>query len=475
MKLGVIMLRTNRPYIGIPHAMVAREVGGHNRDPWLLLGKCFIMGGIDRPHDAEPCLRKAMEMHRDADVLMCLGECLYQLKRFDEARVYFKQTWEADRENTVVLERWANLELDAKNPEAALEVIRMSPWEKRRNQDLLVLETEIRMKMGASNAQVLGAVRSISDDRLTPVAISSKGNIYDKLGCYEDAWECWKAGKAGARPYDREGAEQYIKVRRDYFAGRELVKAERGEGGQPIFIVGAPRSGTTLVEQMLSAHPDIEAGGELKLMQDMLYLIPRFMGLSGEYPEATSDFSVGDMNNLRDAYLKEASRRGLRREKAWFTDKQLVNVYDIPFIHALFPESPVFYIVRHPVDVVLSQFSTHMSHNMWAGSSPEDAAHHIKITHEYVKEDDLIPYKYEEIISDPEWEMGEMCEEIKIPFDERMLSPHTNTNISQTASRLQVQEPIHDRSIGRWKNYRQWLGPAIEILRDTCNELGYEI
>ena len=128
MQLGSILLHTDRVRAAIPCGVIAREVGWDHRDPWMLLGQCYVQPSVDRPQDAEPCLRKALAMKRDAMVLQDLAVCMRLLGRMDEARELFREAIELAPDNTWALEEWARLELDLRNPQAALDVFLFSFW-----------------------------------------------------------------------------------------------------------------------------------------------------------------------------------------------------------------------------------------------------------------------------------------------------------------------------------------------------------
>src|ERR1700722_7945048 len=235
MQLGSILLHTDRVRAAIPCGVIAREVGWDHRDPWMLLGQCYVQPSVDRPQDAEPCLRKALAMKRDAMVLQDLAVCMRLLGRMDEAREFFREAIELAPDNTWALEEWARLELDLRNPQAALDVLGKAQWNQKMPLNNLILETEIRLSMGASKLQVLGALRQIPDERLTPMSLSAKGRLYDKLECYEDAWQCGEAAKANRPRYPREEAQRRIDIRRQAFS-KPLPQVEKTNGGQPIFI-----------------------------------------------------------------------------------------------------------------------------------------------------------------------------------------------------------------------------------------------
>ncbi len=133
----------------------------------------------------------------------------------------------------------------------------------------------------------------------------------------------------------------------------------RSDTPQPIFVIGFPRSGTTLVEQTLASHPDISAGDELQIIMSLAERMQALLGSPGSYPMALSELWLGDragfLDTLRDLYINEAARVGaLDPAKPWFTDKMPLNETHLGLISLLFPQSPVIHLLRHPLDVMVS-------------------------------------------------------------------------------------------------------------------------
>ena len=146
--------------------------------------------------------------------------------------------------------------------------------------------------------------------------------------------------------------------------------AVRADVAQPIFIVGFPRSGTTMIEQTLSAHPLITAGDELPVINELTELTPRLFNSALPYPEALVELWLGDrtqgLDTLRDYYLQRASQLGASGEAGgWFTDKMPLNETHLGLIGLIFPQAPIIHLLRHPLDVMLSVFSNHLTHGFY--------------------------------------------------------------------------------------------------------------
>ena len=252
-----------------------------------------------------------------------------------------------------------------------------------------------------------------------------------------------------------------------------LPRASVREGvAQPIFIVGFPRSGTTMVEQTLTAHPKIAAGDELPIISEITQLIPRMLNSPLAYPEALADLWLGDqlegLDNLRDYYLQRARQLGATpKGAAWFTDKMPLNETHSGLIGLIFPKAPIIHLIRHPLDVVLSVFSNQLTHGFYcaydldehraplrADHGPGRALPRARCTLSY------LAIRYEDIVEDQEANVQRMLAFIGAPFDRRCLAFHENRRYARTASYAQVTEKLYDRSRYRYraylKSWRRW-------------------
>ena len=166
---------------------------------------------------------------------------------------------------------------------------------------------------------------------------------------------------------------------------------------------------------------------------------------------------------------------------AWFTDKMPLNEMHLGLIALMFPATPLIHVLRHPLDVVLSTFSNHLTHGFYCSYALESAAHH------YILIQDLIEHhratmplrylavRYEDIVTDQEAQVRRMLDFIGVPFDAKCLSFHENRRFARTASYAQVTEKLYDRSKERWRHYREQLAPVIPMLLPSIERLGYSV
>jgi tetratricopeptide (TPR) repeat protein len=453
----------------------------------------------------------ALTGRRDPILLANLAWCLKNQGRMEEARSLYTESvqtapnvretllgWarleEADRDFAAAEEKLDQLDaLVAGDPGAVLTRAVLLGRRKRPDEALALLDRPI----AAAQTQAAGTDAAIqaAPIGLGPTELSEKGRLLDQLDRHDEAWAAFIEGKRLAREatghaYLDQAAEQVINRLRGFFvAGRLALLPRAGvreDGARPIFVLGFPRSGTTLLEQTLSAHPLIAAGDELPLINDITNLMPRMLNSPLAYPEALAELWMGDqrdgLDNLRDYYLQKAAQMGVTEAgAAWFTDKMPLNETHLGLIALLFPASPLIHVIRHPLDVMISAMANHFTHGFFCASALATAATH------YVRVMDLVahyrnemalkylPIRYESVVTAQAETVRTVLDFVGVPFDPRCLSFHENRRYARTASYAQVTEPLYDRSLYRYRAYRRHLEPVLPILAPLIERLGYSI
>ena len=348
----------------------------------------------------------------------------------------------------------------------------------------------------------LDAIRTGASDRPSSAYYFERGDVLDKLGRYGEASASYVSANRVAQqalPYRYNESGQRAQVSRlmSYFKRDRLSRLTRlthdrrraspAQAPQPIFIVGFPRSGTTLTEQILASHPSISAGDELDYLQRLTSLAPHLCGIAKPYPDcldalAQPQASEASLKKFRDYYVCNAELRGVAAPGTkWFTDKMPLNEMHLGLIHLAFPSSPIIHLIRHPLDVVLSTFFTDLTHGGYCSYELETAAKHYALVFELIEhyrhEMDLnyLPVRYEDLVDDPEPQVRRLLDFIGEPYDARCVSFDENPRYARTASYAQVSEKLYTRSRFRYRNYLELLGPVIPILQPAIDRLGYTV
>ena len=221
-----------------------------------------------------------------------------------------------------------------------------------------------------------------------------------------------------------------------------------------------------MVEQILSSHPAVAAGGELPFVTEMV------SALEGQLGGVSALWTPGVGEALRDLYLDRAKAFGLRDSgKPVFTDKMPLSEVWTPVIRAAFPEAKLIRMVRHPLDTAVSMLSHNLTHGAFCGYRIEDIAHHMQAVH-------ALTGRYAAVLG--ETALAVCATRISSPTrrpgrgacwitstcrsSPACLRFHENRRYAPTPSYAQVSEPLNDRSIGRWRQYRIQLAPQVAAL-----------
>jgi tetratricopeptide (TPR) repeat protein len=364
------------------------------------------------------------------------------------------------------------------------------------NPSVKLLRAVVLGRMGdTAGALALLEGMAANNANLGPGELLEKGRLLDRMGRYEEAFAAFDAGKKRLREISGQSyldahALQLTNRVKNFFVDKRLKSlpraTRRSDVAQPLFVLGFPRSGTTLLEQTLTAHPRITAGDELPFIAEITNLMPRLLDSPLFYPEALAELWMGDhredLDNLRDYYLRKVAQLGIvPNGAAWFTDKMPLNESDLGLIALLFPESPLVHVVRHPLDVVVSVYSNLLTHGYFCAYALESiATHYVRVmdlVDSYRSEMELkyLRVRYEDIVDDQEASIRRVMAFVGEEFDPACLAFHENRRYARTASYAQVTEKLYDRSRYRYKNYLPQLAPVIPILQPVIERLGYTV
>ena len=453
----------------------------------------MILTEAQRPHVGEFHYRRVIELSGERDPIL-LANLAWNLKcqgRIPEARALYEESVAAALEVFETLFGWGQLEEVDGNFVAAKSKLDRAAEIRPDDPGLRVARATLLVREG----KLAAALAELDAARSDPNAVLEKGRILDRLGRYDEAFACFDEAKRLAREitgksYLDQQAREIADRSRQFFVSdrlRLMPRASVREGSaQPIFIMGFPRSGTTLVEQALSAHPRISAGDELPFIGELSDAIPRLFGSPLSYPEALAELWMGDNRRgpgtLRDAYLLKAELRGVVKPgSTYLTDKMPLNEMHIGLISLIFPRSPLIHILRHPLDVVLSVYSHHLTHGYFCAYALETIAQHyalvMDLVHHYRSQMALryLPVRYEDMVEDMSGSVRRMLDFVGESFDERCVNFQDNRRLPQTPSYAQVTQKLYDRSRFRYRHYGKHLEPVIPILKPAMDRLGYTL
>lgn len=492
------LLRQRGDFAGAePVARNALRLMPESPDAHRLLGLVFSQ--TQRNPAGERHLRQAMALGPASGMLLTsLALNLSSQGRYDEAAKYFNAASQQEPGNVKYLIAQANAaELD-KQYDQADELLNRAEQITPGILEIAMVRADIlsRRKQYAEALDTLDAARAQAEAQ-THQGLTfglRRANLLDRLGRYDEAFATCTAAKQRFQQlsghYRREEARKFFDRFRRFFTRQRMPLMQRatvrtGES-QPLFIIGFPRSGTTLTEQIFASHPEVAAGGELFAIDRVCAASQSLLAGPLNYPECLIESWMGDrpwaLSMLRDLYLQEAQSHGIPQSgPRFFTDKTPFNGPHLGLISLLFPESPIIHLQRHPLDSVLSSFFTQMNHGYGMACSLETIAEHFVLVADlidhYREQLDLnyLPVKYEAIVRDQEDRTRELLAFTGLSWNARCLAFDEHTSGVRTASYAQVTEKLYSRSVERYRNYRKQLEPILPILQPVIERMGYAV
>lgn len=299
------------------------------------------------------------------------------------------------------------------------------------------------------------------------------GDILNDIGRYDDAFQQWIYGNR----LERENVEFDIGGYKDYFESLRTAFSEetfgrhRGLGCNstvPIFVVGMPRSGTTLAEQILASHSQVHGAGELTTLGAIADGYLARLANKGKYPGYIPDLP-GDM--IHSAGQEYVSRVRLLNDTAGhICDKMPQNFVHLGLIALALPRAKIVQCLRNPIDTCVSCFSTQFSkslpytHDLGELGSLYRLYRDLMAYWESVLPISFFKLRYEDLVSDQERTSRELLEFCGLPWDDRCLAFHKTERAILTASSVQVRRPIYSDSVERWRRYEKHLDALREAL-----------
>jgi tetratricopeptide (TPR) repeat protein len=299
------------------------------------------------------------------------------------------------------------------------------------------------------------------------------GKAFEQRAAYAQAFVHYAEGNALRRldePFDIEVFERRCaRIRAFFDAG--FFAAHRGSGNPspaPIFIVGLPRSGSTLLEQILASHPQVEGTMELP---NILTMVAQFDDLAPSrdgYPDTVGQASFAQLAALGRRYLEETAP--LRSGRAHFTDKLPNNFSHIGLITAILPRAIVIDARRHPMDACFSTFKQHFAEGQTFSYDLTDLGRYYRCYLSLMDHWDavlpgrILRVQYEEVVREPEANIRRLLAHCGLPFEPDCLNFHATRRAVRTASAEQVRQPLYTSGVGYWRHFARELEPLRRAL-----------
>lgn len=445
-----------------------------------------VLRELNRPSEAEASFRQALKLRPDyVEAHNNLGSALNEQSRFSEAEASYRRALEINPKCSDALFGLGYMYLGNGEIEKAENSFTQA-FEAEPN-DLLVrihLAHVKKTKEGDSNFVALVDIANAARDSETPLAIPlhfALGKCYDDIGDYEKAFLHFLKGcklKRATLNYDMDQVTRgFAGIMR--ILDRPTIDRLRGAGDPsclPVFVLGMPRSGTTLIEQIIASHPDVHGAGELFDLMGIARRNDISMATQPAFPDNLCSLDQPTLTAWGAEYVAGLQQRapGARR----ITDKMPANFLVVGLIHLMLPGAKIIHVNRNPVDTCLSCFT-----HMFDGNGQEYTYDLAELGRYYVNYFRLMEHwrkvlpdgafldvRYEDVVADQEAQARRIIEYCGLEWDDTCLDFHKNKRLVRTASVMQVRQPMYKSSVERWRHYEKFLGPLLDALGDLSPE-----
>ncbi len=444
--LGPALLALGRVVEADAAARHLMKIEPENPQTWIT--KAAVAARFMRQEEAlEAYERAAQYQPGDVRLLMSIGHVRKSLGRRAESEASYKQVLAADPGN---VEAWWSL-ADLKN--------------------YSFQDAELAAMQGLI-AQQEGAGRARPEDAQLYFAL---GKACEQRGQYPWAFAWYARGNAlrrGNAPFDIGGFERRAARIRAFFSAAFFAGHAGGgdPSSAPIFIVGLPRSGSTLIEQILASHSRVDGTMELPNIVNLVRAFEDLAPNRDGYPEALGGVPAAQFAALGSRYIAETAP--LRRGRERFTDKLPNNFSHAGLIHAILPNATIIDARRHPMDACFSTFKQHFASGQTFSYDLQDLGRYYRCYLSLMDHwDAVLPGKvlhvqYEELVGDPEASIRRLLEHCGLSFEPTCLNFHETPRAVRTPSAEQVRQPIYTGAVGHWRHFAKELEPLRFALGD---------
>ncbi|MAF08336.1 MAG: hypothetical protein CL389_10855 [Acidiferrobacteraceae bacterium] len=441
---------------------------------WQSLGRALT--AWDRLEDASEICSQAQQHHpRSAELMALRAELAYQLRDLELAQELFTALLKTRPDDPWIqndlAQVLASLGEDAESGRLFRQLTERQPlfgqpW----------LNIARARRYGDTDDTDIRQMRSVLKRRQMDPSQAlyvhfALGKAFDDCRAYDEAFTHYQKGNALRRAslqFDPQAVDDHISRIIEAFSPEFMNRfAEQGDPStRPLMIVGMPRSGTTLLEQVLCAHPDVTTAGELR---ELVRIARTFTHKSEQsWPECIEDITAEDLNASAKAYLGALSARS--DGAARVVDKMPQNFLHLGLAALLFPNVTLVHCVRDPLDTCLSNFFQVFPPGIDFAYNLSELGHYYRgyerlMTHWHsLVGARLVTVRYEELVSDPESVLRPLLKNLGLDWEPACLAHQENVQRVDTLSLYQVRQPLNTGSTKRWRHYEKHLAPLRQAL-----------
>jgi tetratricopeptide (TPR) repeat protein len=475
--LGLSYYKQDDPERG--EALLRRSLQSRPGYPEALVGLARVLQDADRLDEAENLLLEATETSPEKSDAWCqLGAIYTERGEADLADAAYLRALAVDAKCADALTGLANLKLEAGKIEDAVAGLHGALQVDPDNLGARFHLTQAqKVEKGDSNLAVLESKAASNENLSVEKRISlhyALGKAYDDLKEYDKAFPQFIEGaklKRSKISYSADADD--ARTRRVI----EIFSAERyhrlhGNGSNdatPIFVLGMPRSGTTLTEQIIASHPSVQGAGELRDLLEVAHQpVPGKTDLA--YPENLLDIDGGTLSAWGSDYIARLRKHSAMAQH--ITDKMPANYMALGLIPLILPNAKIVHVKRNPVDTCVSCFTRLFNRHQDATYDLAELGRHymnyerlMRHWRSLLPAGSFLEVQYENIVADMEGQARRLIDYVGLDWNDACLDFHKNERNIRTASVTQVRQPIYSTSVERWRNYQHYLGPLLEQLK----------
>ena len=432
-----------------------------------------------RSADAEMAAQRALMLtHNDPEAINTMGLVRYEQQNLDDALGHFRRAIAlkpdlADAHNNIgnLLKERGEL---AGAREAYERAIALDPTEVAHYVNYVDARKFVAGDPHLASMEAIAQTRHNLTDTAQYQLDFSLAKVYDDIGRCDDAFDSMLRANTVKRKrvaYDEPQTLGLFDRLRSAF-DRGLFEAHLGGGCRsslPVFVIGMPRSGTTLIEQILASHPAVHGAGELSEFDQLAKQMCDARGEAFRLPEGARVLQPGDLLKLGESYV--ARLQGLAPDAERVTDKMPANFLYAGLIHLALPHARIIHVLREPRDTCLSCYSKLFTEEQnftydlgELGRYYRKYAELMAHWRDVLPEGRMLEIRYEDVIVDLEGSARQLIEHCGLEWDPRCIAFHKSPRPVRTASAAQVRRPIYRTSLGRWRAYEPHLAPLLAEL-----------
>ncbi len=451
--------------------------------PEAYLGVGRVRRSLHQLDIAEEMIRKAIAMKPDlTEAHSLLGSVLMEQGRSKDAEECYNTALAIEPDCVSAMSGIGNLKLEAGDLAESEQIFR-DLLDKEESDRASVLFSLINAKKTKQDDPEFALLQE-EEKTLSSLPESKRiyahfalGKAYDDLGEADKAFPHFMEGcrlKRSKVDYDPALHKQNFENIKKVFT-KTFLDRWRGQGDDshvPILVVGMPRSGTTLTEQIIASHPNVFGAGELYDLMDLVGW--RSAGDDSNYPQRMTHTNANELQKLGAQYAAGLAARA--PGMAHVTDKMPANFLQIGLVHLILPNAKIVHVARHPLDTCLSCYTRLFAHNQDNTYDLFELGDYYRTYrdlmdhwHSVLPTGAFYDLRYEKLVENTEEEARRLIDYCGLPWDDACLAFYENKRAVRTASVTQVRQPVYRSSLARWKKYEKFLGPLIEGLGDALD------